>query len=128
MALGPVELLVVKFPGNRFTGEIAPALRELVAGGTIRVIDLLFVTKDGAGALRTPHGRLRAKDERLRVEGSEEWSPTPDRPPPEGPRAPRAPRRVTPAERRRRGGGSSSSAVAAFQRETGLPAGAAAGP
>ena len=53
MALGPVELLVVKFPGNRFTGEIAPALRELVAGGTIRVIDLLFVTKDGAGALRS---------------------------------------------------------------------------
>jgi hypothetical protein len=51
MALGPVELLVVKFPGNQFRGEIAPALQELVEGGTIRVIDLLFVTKDAAGAV-----------------------------------------------------------------------------
>jgi uncharacterized membrane protein len=53
MALGPVELLVVKFPGNQFRGEIAPALRELVEGGTIRVIDLLFVTKDAGGNLRS---------------------------------------------------------------------------
>jgi hypothetical protein len=49
MAIGPVELLVVKFPGNQFTGEIAPALRELVEGGTIRVIDILFVNKDEKG-------------------------------------------------------------------------------
>jgi uncharacterized membrane protein len=51
MALGPVELLVVRFPGNEFRGEIAPALRELVEGGTIRIIDLLFVTKDAEGAV-----------------------------------------------------------------------------
>jgi uncharacterized membrane protein len=51
MALGPVELLVVKFPGNRFTGEIVPALRELVEGGLIRIIDLLFVAKDAEGAV-----------------------------------------------------------------------------
>jgi uncharacterized membrane protein len=49
MALGPVELLVVKFPGNRFTGEIVPALRELVDGGLVRIIDLLFVSKDAEG-------------------------------------------------------------------------------
>jgi uncharacterized membrane protein len=49
MALGPVELLVVKFPGNQFKGEIAPALRELVETGLIRIIDLLFLTKDSAG-------------------------------------------------------------------------------
>jgi uncharacterized membrane protein len=53
MPLGPVELLVVRFPGNEFRGEIAPALRELVEGGTIRVIDLLFVTKDADGNLRS---------------------------------------------------------------------------
>jgi Family of unknown function (DUF6325) len=49
MSLGPIELLVVKFPGNRFTGEIAPALKDLVEGGLIRVIDILFVVKDEAG-------------------------------------------------------------------------------
>jgi len=49
MALGPLELLVVRFPGNRFTGEVAPALTELVEGGLIRVIDILFVAKDHDG-------------------------------------------------------------------------------
>ena len=51
MALGPIELLVVKFPGNQFKGEIAPALQELVETGTIRVIDLIFAIKDEAGNL-----------------------------------------------------------------------------
>jgi len=47
--LGPVELLFVEFPGNQFSGEIAPALQELVESGTIRVIDLVFVVKDADG-------------------------------------------------------------------------------
>ena len=51
MALGPVELLVIKFPGNEFRGEIAPALRELVENGTIRIIDLLFIKKDADGTV-----------------------------------------------------------------------------
>jgi len=51
MAYGPVEMLVVKFPGNQFTGEIAPALADLIETGTIRVIDLLFVLKDRDGAV-----------------------------------------------------------------------------
>jgi Family of unknown function (DUF6325) len=49
MALGPVDVLVVKFPGNKFKGEIAPALNDLVDSGTIRVLDLLFATKDADG-------------------------------------------------------------------------------
>jgi uncharacterized membrane protein len=49
MDLGPVEILVVGFPGNQFTGEIAPALAELVESGLIRVIDLVFVAKDADG-------------------------------------------------------------------------------
>lgn len=49
MSLGPVEIIVVGFPGNQFTGEVAPALAELVEGGLIRVIDLVFVTKDTEG-------------------------------------------------------------------------------
>jgi hypothetical protein len=49
MHIGPVEILVVSFPGNRFTGDITPALAELVETGMIRVIDLVFVTKSAQG-------------------------------------------------------------------------------
>jgi hypothetical protein len=51
MSLGPIELLVVKFPGNQFTGEVAAALKELVEGGLIRVVDILFVHKDEGGEM-----------------------------------------------------------------------------
>src|SRR5262249_25399218 len=51
MSYGPIELLVLKFPGSRFTGELAPALGELVGSGTIRLIDLLFVNNDADGAV-----------------------------------------------------------------------------
>ena len=49
MGIGPVEYLVVAFPGNKFNGEVAPALRELIDSGTIRVLDLAFVLKDEDG-------------------------------------------------------------------------------
>jgi uncharacterized membrane protein len=49
MGIGPVEYGVVAFPGNKFKGEIAPALKELVQAGTIRIIDLAFVLKDPDG-------------------------------------------------------------------------------
>ena len=49
MGIGPVEYGVIAFPGNKFKGEIAPALRELVESGTIRIIDLAFVLKDNDG-------------------------------------------------------------------------------
>ena len=48
--MGPVEYLVVEFPGNKFTGEIVPALKELTDNGTIRVIDLVFVRRDEDGS------------------------------------------------------------------------------
>jgi hypothetical protein len=47
--IGPVEYIVIEFPGNQFKGEIAPALGELVDSGTIRILDLVFVKKDAAG-------------------------------------------------------------------------------
>jgi uncharacterized membrane protein len=47
--IGPVDYLVVGFPGNTFTGEIAPAITDLVDAGTIRVIDIAFVAKDEDG-------------------------------------------------------------------------------
>ena len=49
--IGPVEILEIAFPGNQFNGEIAPALGELVQSGQIRVIDLVFVTKDADGVV-----------------------------------------------------------------------------
>jgi hypothetical protein len=49
MTLGPVEYIVVGFPGNKFTGGIAPALAKLIDSNTIRILDLLFVGKDANG-------------------------------------------------------------------------------
>src|SRR2546427_13189921 len=49
MGIGPVEYMIVAFPGNQFKGEIVPALQELVDAGTVRVIDLAFVIKDSDG-------------------------------------------------------------------------------
>jgi hypothetical protein len=49
MTIGPVEYLVLGFPGNQFTGAIAPALAELSTNGTIRILDLVFIAKDADG-------------------------------------------------------------------------------
>lgn len=53
LGLGPVELLAVKFPGNRFTGEIIDALNALVDRGTIRIVDVVFAARDERGDVRT---------------------------------------------------------------------------
>ena len=47
--IGPVDYAIVAFPGNRFRGEIAPAIADLVDDGTIRIIDIAFVGKDDDG-------------------------------------------------------------------------------
>ena len=49
MGIGPVEYIVVGFPGNKFNGAIAPELAKLIDNGTIRILDLVFVGKDDAG-------------------------------------------------------------------------------
>jgi hypothetical protein len=49
--MGPVEYMVVAFPGNQFRGEIAPALAELTHAGVIRVIDLAFVSRAADGSV-----------------------------------------------------------------------------
>src|SRR5689334_20737149 len=53
MTLGPLDYLVVGFPGNQFKGEIAPAIAEARAKGIIRIVDLVFVMKDENGATTT---------------------------------------------------------------------------
>jgi uncharacterized membrane protein len=49
MEIGPVDYLIVAFPGNRFRGEIGPAIGKLAKEGTIRIIDVAFVGKDADG-------------------------------------------------------------------------------
>jgi hypothetical protein len=44
--LGPVDWIVVEFPESKFHGEIAPILKDLVDRKLVRVLDLLFLTRD----------------------------------------------------------------------------------
>jgi hypothetical protein len=49
MPIGPVEYVIISFPGNKFTGEIVPELARLVDSGTVRILDMTFVGKDADG-------------------------------------------------------------------------------
>ena len=51
--LGPVDYVVVEFPAgtSNFTGEMAAELLALVDAGTIRVIDVLILTKNEDGSV-----------------------------------------------------------------------------
>ena len=51
MTTAPVEYLIVGFPGNKFSGEIAPELVALVESGTVRILDLVFIGKDADGTV-----------------------------------------------------------------------------
>ncbi len=51
MDLGPVEYVVIGFPGNKFKGKIAPALMDLIAKDIIHIIDLIVVKKDEDGSI-----------------------------------------------------------------------------
>jgi hypothetical protein len=48
-SVGPVDVAVILFEGNNFNGEVAPAIAELQLSGTVRIIDLAFLTKDAEG-------------------------------------------------------------------------------
>jgi Family of unknown function (DUF6325) len=52
-SLGPVDYIVVEFPvgASNFTGEMAKELLALVDSGTIRVIDVLILTKNEDGSV-----------------------------------------------------------------------------
>ena len=49
--LGPIDYALFEFPGNRFNGEIAPAILDLVSRGLVRILDLAFIKKDEDGAI-----------------------------------------------------------------------------
>lgn len=44
--MGPIDYLVVEWPGRQPTGEAAPHLIDLVDRGLIRILDLVFLHKD----------------------------------------------------------------------------------
>lgn len=49
--LGPIDYVVIEFPGNRMTGEGIPLLLDLVDRGIIRILDLAFIRKDTDGTV-----------------------------------------------------------------------------
>jgi hypothetical protein len=49
--IGPIDYLVVEFPGNQMTGEGFPLLIDLADRGIIRILDLAFVRKDLDGSI-----------------------------------------------------------------------------
>ena len=49
--MGPIDYLVIEFPGSRMTGEGLPLLVDLVERGIIRIIDLMFVQKREDGSI-----------------------------------------------------------------------------
>ena len=50
--MGPIDYIVVEFPGSKMTGEGFPLLVDLVDRGIIRILDLAFVTKDLDGTVK----------------------------------------------------------------------------
>jgi hypothetical protein len=49
--MGPIDYLIVEWPGEQPTGDAAPLLIDLVDRGLIRVIDLVFIAKGDDGAV-----------------------------------------------------------------------------
>jgi hypothetical protein len=47
--MGPVSYLVVEFPGSGMTGEGFPLLVDLVDQGIIRILDLVFISRQSDG-------------------------------------------------------------------------------
>jgi uncharacterized membrane protein len=63
MSFGPMQLLVIGFDNPGFTGKIAPELRRLREDDVVRLIDLLFVSKDEEGRVTTMETTDLSQDE-----------------------------------------------------------------
>jgi hypothetical protein len=61
--LGPVDYLVVGFPAEKadFSGAMAEELKKLIESGTVKVLDLVLVTKSEDGTVAA--AELREHDE-----------------------------------------------------------------
>jgi hypothetical protein len=49
----PLEYALIEFKGNKFTGKIVPELLDLADRGLVRYVDIVFISKDKDGSLRT---------------------------------------------------------------------------
>jgi dihydroorotase-like cyclic amidohydrolase len=49
--MGPIDYILVEWPGRQPTGEAAPILVDLVERGVVRVLDLAFITKGEDGSV-----------------------------------------------------------------------------
>ncbi len=49
--MGPIDYLLVEWPGRQPTGEAAPHLIDLVDRGLIRILDLAFIAKAEDGSV-----------------------------------------------------------------------------
>lgn len=49
VTISPVEYVIIEFPGDASRTTVAPAIADLVERGLVRILDLLFVNKDGDG-------------------------------------------------------------------------------
>jgi hypothetical protein len=52
LEMGPIDYILVEWPGRQPNGEVAPHLIDLVDRGLIRVLDLVFIAKDEDGTIR----------------------------------------------------------------------------
>ena len=50
--MGPIDYILVEWPGQQPNGEVAPHLVDLVDRGLIRILDLVFIAKDEGGTVR----------------------------------------------------------------------------
>jgi Family of unknown function (DUF6325) len=50
--MGPIDYILVEWPGRQPNGEVAPHLVDLVDRGLIRILDLIFLAKDEDGTVR----------------------------------------------------------------------------
>ena len=50
--MGPIDYIVVEFPGSKMNGEAFPHLVDLVDRGIVRILDLVFVTKELDGSVK----------------------------------------------------------------------------
>lgn len=50
--MGPIDYIVVEFPGNKYTGEAFPLLVDLVDRGIVRLLDLVFIRREEDGTVR----------------------------------------------------------------------------
>ena len=48
---GPIDFVLLEFPRDRLTGEAGKALMDLVERGTIRLYDLVVISKDQDGTV-----------------------------------------------------------------------------